>query len=47
MLSRGTEDCEVCKIVRWYLMIGVPLVILFFRCLRIRVVRLGPRRKRC
>ena len=30
MLSRGTEDCEVCKIVRWYLMVGVPVVALLW-----------------
>ena len=30
MWSGQTEDCEICKIVRWYLMIGVPLVILLW-----------------
>jgi hypothetical protein len=30
MLSKGTEDCEICKIIRWYLMIGVPIIVLLW-----------------
>ena len=30
MSSRNTQDCEVCKYIRWYLMIGVPVIALMW-----------------
>jgi len=26
MFSNKSEDCQVCKYIRWYFMIGVPVV---------------------
>ena len=26
MLFNNSEDCQVCKYIRWYFMIGVPIV---------------------
>jgi hypothetical protein len=30
MGGRQTEDCQICKIIRWYLMIGVPMIVLLW-----------------
>tara|TARA_B100001778_G_scaffold317279_1_gene304840 strand:- start:152 stop:379 length:228 start_codon:yes stop_codon:yes gene_type:complete len=27
MITNNNEDCQVCKYIRWYFMIGVPIVI--------------------
>ena len=30
MGQRKTEDCEVCKFIRWYLMLGIPAIALMW-----------------
>ncbi len=27
MVTKKNEDCQVCKYIRWYFMIGVPIVV--------------------
>ena len=27
MITNNNEDCQVCKYIRWYFMIGVPIVV--------------------
>lgn len=27
MITNNNEDCQICKYIRWYFMIGVPIVV--------------------
>lgn len=30
MADRKTEDCQICKFIRWYLMLGIPVIALMW-----------------